>query len=103
MTVTKADLADALADHPTISRKEAHYFVECFIDVIQNCLEQGFSVKLSGFGNFVLRNKSTRPGRNPRTGEIIPVAARRVVVFKPGSKMKQFIEENHPELQKEKD
>jgi len=57
-------------------------------------LEQGHCVKLSGFGNFILRDKTARPGRNPKTGEMIPVTARRVVTFKPGSKLKKAVESN---------
>jgi integration host factor subunit alpha len=67
--------------------------VETFFEEVRDALETGRNVKLSGFGNFMLRDKTQRPGRNPKTGEEIPVTARRVVTFRPGQKLKQRVEE----------
>ena len=64
-----------------------------FFDEIRTALESGNQVKISGFGNFDLRDKSERPGRNPKTGEEIPISARRVVTFRPGQKLKQRVEQ----------
>jgi integration host factor subunit alpha len=70
--------------------------VESFFEEIREVLESGEQVKLSGFGNFDLRTKSERPGRNPKTGEDIPIKARRVVTFRPGQKLKSRVEESKP-------
>ena len=90
--LSKAILVDAICEHVDLSRPDAKILVEKFFEVIRTHLSQGQSVKLSGFGNFILRDKSERPGRNPKTGEAIPVTARRVVTFKPGLKLKTKIE-----------
>jgi integration host factor subunit alpha len=65
---------------------------KCFFEEIRKALESGEQVKLSGFGNFDLRDKNERPGRNPKTGEDIPISARRVVTFRPGQKLKARVE-----------
>ncbi len=90
--LTKADLAEKLYEELGLNKREAKEMVEIFFDEIRHCLEQNEHVKLSGFGNFDLRNKRQRPGRNPKTGEEIPITARRVVTFRPGQKLKQRVE-----------
>ena len=81
MTLTKAELADMLFEKVGLNKREAKDMVETFFEEIRLALENGESVKLSGFGNFQLRDKPQRPGRNPKTGEEIPITARRVVTF----------------------
>jgi integration host factor subunit alpha len=88
VALTKAELAEALFDDLGLNKREAKEFVDLFFETIRNCLEQGDEVKLSGFGNFELRTKNSRPGRNPKTGEEIPISARRVVTFRPGQKLR---------------
>ncbi len=90
--LTKADIAEMLYDELGLNKRESKEIVECFFEEIRVALENNEQVKLSGFGNFDLRNKSTRPGRNPKTGEEIPIQARRVVTFKPGQKLKVRVE-----------
>lgn len=90
--LSKAILADALCNVVELTKPDAKEVVEQFFEEIRFALEDGQHVKLSGFGNFSLRDKPQRPGRNPKTGEEIPVAARRVVTFKPGLKLKTKIE-----------
>lgn len=92
MALTKAEMAEHLFDKFGINKRDAKELVESFFEEIRNALEQGEQVKLSGFGNFELRTKSERPGRNPKTGEDIPISARRVVTFRPGQKLKQRVE-----------
>jgi integration host factor subunit alpha len=92
MAVTKADLAEKLFDELGLNKREAKEVVECFFEEIKSSLESGDQVKLSGFGNFDLRDKTPRPGRNPKTGEEIPITARRVVTFRPGQKLKSRVE-----------
>ncbi len=92
MALTKNDMMERLLENFEISRKDAKSLVDLFFEEIKHALEQGQSVKLSGFGNFDLRDKSERPGRNPKTGEEIPVTARRVVTFKAGQKLKGMVE-----------
>jgi integration host factor subunit alpha len=92
-TLTKAELAEMLFDQVGLNKRESKDMVEAFFDVIREALEQGDSVKLSGFGNFQLRDKPQRPGRNPKTGEIIPITARRVVTFHASQKLKSQVEE----------
>ncbi len=94
MAVTKADLADALFNQLGLNKREAKEFVELFFEKIRHSLENGQAVKLSGFGNFGLREKRSRPGRNPKTGEEIPISERRVVTFRASQKLKQRVEEN---------
>ena len=92
MTLTKAELADLLFEKVGLNKREAKDMVEAFFEEIRGALERGESVKLSGFGNFQLRDKPQRPGRNPKTGEEIPITARRVVTFRPGQKLKARVE-----------
>jgi integration host factor subunit alpha len=90
--LTKADLAERLFEELGLNKREAKEMVEMFFEEIRRSLECNVPVKLSGFGNFDLRDKSQRPGRNPKTGEEIPITARRVVTFRPGQKLKQRVE-----------
>ena len=92
MALTKAEMAEALFDQLGLNKREAKELVEQFYDEIRDALVTGHPVKLSGFGNFELRDKRQRPGRNPKTGEEIPITARRVVTFRPGQKLKQRVE-----------
>ena len=93
LTLTKAELAEMLFERVGLNKREAKDMVETFFDEIRDALERGESVKLSGFGNFQLRDKPQRPGRNPKTGEEIPISARRVVTFHASQKLKAQIEE----------
>ncbi len=90
--LTKADLAEHLFEELGLNKREAKEIVELFFEEIRLSLENNQPVKLSGFGNFELRNKKQRPGRNPKTGEEIPIEARRVVTFRPGQKLKSNVE-----------
>tara|TARA_B100001248_G_C27304002_1_gene418509 strand:- start:350 stop:715 length:366 start_codon:yes stop_codon:yes gene_type:complete len=90
--LTKADLAEMLFDELGLNKREAKELVEMFYSEIIDALENNESVKLSGFGNFDLRDKRSRPGRNPKTGEDVAISARRVVTFKPGQKLKTRVE-----------
>ena len=90
--LTKADLAEKLYVELGLNKREAKELVELFFEEIRRSLETNEHVKLSGFGNFELRDKSQRPGRNPKTGEEIPISARRVVTFRPGQKLKAKVE-----------
>lgn len=91
-TLTKADIAQNLSDTFGFNKRESKEIVEQFYDQISDVLISGEQIKLSGFGNFELRDKSSRPGRNPRTGEDVPISARRVVTFKPGQKLRAQID-----------
>ena len=91
--LTKADLSEKLHEELGLNKREVKDIVELFFDEIRTALESGNQVKISGFGNFDLRDKSERPGRNPKTGEEIPISARRVVTFSPGQKLKQRVEQ----------
>ncbi len=91
-TLTKAELAELLFEQVGLNKREAKDMVDTFFDEIRQALERGESVKLSGFGNFQLRDKPQRPGRNPKTGEAIPISARRVVTFHASQKLKAHIE-----------
>jgi integration host factor subunit alpha len=91
-TLTKAELAELLFEQVGLNKREAKDMVETFFDEIRDALERGESVKLSGFGNFQLRDKPQRPGRNPKTGEAIPITARRVVTFHASQKLKSMVE-----------
>lgn len=93
LTLTKAELAEMLFDQVGLNKREAKDMVERFFNEIRESLERGESVKLSGFGNFQLRDKPQRPGRNPKTGEEIPISARRVVTFHASQKLKSQIDE----------
>lgn len=92
MALTKADMAEHLFEELGLNKREAKDMVEMFFEEIRSSLENGQQVKLSGFGNFDLREKKQRPGRNPKTGEEIPISARRVVTFRPGQKLKARVE-----------
>ena len=92
MALTKADMAEKLYEELGLNKREAKELVEMFFEEIRVALESGDLVKLSGFGNFDLRDKNERPGRNPKTGEEIPITARRVVTFRPGQKLKARVE-----------
>jgi integration host factor subunit alpha len=93
--LTKADLAEKLFEDLGLNKREAKEIVELFFEEIRSSLEQNEQVKLSGFGNFDLRDKKQRPGRNPKTGEEIPISARRVVTFRAGQKLKARVEAAH--------
>ncbi|OGT64993.1 MAG: integration host factor subunit alpha [Gammaproteobacteria bacterium RIFCSPHIGHO2_12_FULL_45_9] len=98
--LTKADLADHLFEVLGLSKKEAHEWVDHFFEEMRQALERGESVRLSAFGNFVLRDKASRPGRNPKTKEVALISPRRVVTFKAGQKLRMRIEDHvHPETQ----
>ena len=90
--MTKADMAERLYEELGLNKREAKELVEMFFEEVRSALESGDQVKLSGFGNFDLRNKNERPDRNPKTGEEIPITARRVVTFRPGQKLKARVE-----------
>jgi integration host factor subunit alpha len=92
MSLTKADIADRLFEVVGLNKREAKEFVDAYFEAIREALERGENVKLSGFGNFQLRVKNQRPGRNPKTGEEIPISARRVVTFRPGQKLRARVE-----------
>ena len=90
--LTKAELSEKLFEDLGLNKREAKDMVDLFFDEIRDSLSRNEQVKLSGFGNFDLRDKPQRPGRNPKTGEEIPISARRVVTFKPGQKLKVRVE-----------
>lgn len=90
--LTKAQMAEKLYEELGLNKREAREIVELFFEEIRAALESGRQVKLSGFGNFDLRDKKERPGRNPKTGEQIPISARRVVTFRPGQKLRAKVE-----------
>ncbi|MFM2324979.1 MAG: Integration host factor subunit alpha [Pseudomonadota bacterium] len=91
-TLTKAQLAEKLFDNIGLNKREAKDMVDAFFDLIAQELVKGNDVKISGFGNFQLRAKSPRPGRNPRTGELISIEARRVVTFHASHKLKAIVQ-----------
>ncbi len=95
-TLTKAEIAERLHTEVGLSKRDAKDLVERFYEEIRLALESGEPVKLSGFGNFNLRDKNARPGRNPKTGEEVPIEARRVVTFKTGQKLKGKVESGEP-------
>ncbi len=90
--LTKADMVDQLTIRLRLTRQQARKLVDGFFDEISQSLADGKEVKLSGFGNFELKDKKSRPGRNPKTGESIPVEARRVVTFKSGQKLRGWVD-----------
>ncbi|HBS42549.1 MAG TPA: integration host factor subunit alpha [Oceanospirillales bacterium] len=90
--LTKAELSEKLFEELGLNKREAKDMVDIFFEEIRDSLSRNEQVKLSGFGNFDLRDKRQRPGRNPKTGEEIPISARRVVTFKPGQKLKVRVE-----------
>ncbi|MDO5691492.1 MAG: integration host factor subunit alpha [Pseudomonadota bacterium] len=91
--LTKAQLAEMLFEQIGLNKRESKDMVDAFFDVIAAHLVAGGDVKLSGFGNFQMRVKAPRPGRNPRTGELIPIGARRVVTFHASQKLKDQLQE----------
>jgi integration host factor subunit alpha len=93
-TLTKADLIEHLMQQMQLTRQEGRCLVENFFDELSKSLIEGSVIKLSGFGNFELKDKSSRPGRNPKTGEPVAVSARRVVTFKAGQKFRQKVDAN---------
>lgn len=96
MALTKAEMSEHLIETLKLSKRDAKDLVELFFEELRLSLENGEQIKLSGFGNFDLRNKNSRPGRNPKTGEDIPITARRVVTFRPGQKLKGRVETTTP-------
>ena len=95
-TLTKADLAELLFDKLGLNKRESKDMVEAFFEIIHGTLVRGDDVKLSGYGNFNIRRKAPRPGRNPRTGESIPIAARNVVTFHASHKLKGQVQGDTP-------
>lgn len=95
MALTKAELTDLLFENVGLNKREAKEVVESFYEELRLALQKGEGVKLSGFGNFQLRTKPQRPGRNPKTGEEIPISARRVVTFHASQKLKSMVEKNY--------
>jgi integration host factor subunit alpha len=98
-TLTKAELSDLLFDKLGLNKRESKDMVEAFFDMLHASLVKGQDVKLSGFGNFNIRRKAPRPGRNPRTGESIPIAARNVVTFHASHKLKAQVQGETPEVE----
>ena len=92
MALTKADMAKSLFNAIGLNKKEARELVDLFFQELEACLADGEQIRLSGFGNFDLRDKSERPGRNPKTGEEVLIPARRVVTFRAGGKLKARVE-----------
>jgi integration host factor subunit alpha len=92
MALTKADMAESLFEELGLNKREARELVDLFFEDLRSAVGCGELVNLSGFGNFDLREKNQRPGRNPKTGEEIPITARRVVTFHPGQKLKARVE-----------
>ncbi len=97
--LTKAKLAELLFDHIGLNKRESKDMVDAFFELIVQELVAGNDVKLSGFGNFQIRTKAPRPGRNPRTGESVPIGARRVVTFHASSKLKEQVQDGPAKAQ----
>jgi integration host factor subunit alpha len=95
-TLTKAELSEMLFERLGLNKRESKDMVEAFFELVHESLVQGTDVKLSGFGNFQIRQKAARPGRNPRTGEIIPIDARQVVTFHASAKLKGMVQGDVP-------
>ena len=95
-TLTKAELAELLFERLGLNKRESKDMVEAFFDIVHSTLVAGEDVKLSGFGNFNIRQKAPRPGRNPRTGEAIPIKARQVVTFHASHKLKAVVQGEVP-------
>ena len=91
-TITKAELSDALFDQVGLNKREAKDLIDSFFETVGQSLQSGVDVKISGFGNFQLREKSARPGRNPKTGELVPISARRVVTVHASQKLKDKVD-----------
>ena len=92
--LTKAHLADLLFDQIGLNKRESKDMIDSFFDLVSDSLVEGTDVKISGFGNFQIRTKAPRPGRNPRTGVSVPIEARRVVTFHASHKLKEQIQGN---------
>jgi len=91
MTITKANLVEKISNRLGLSKSESQNLVENFFEILSKSLENGEDVKISGFGTFKIKKKNTRPGRNPMTGEVIPVSARTIVKFSASSKFKTMV------------
>lgn len=98
-TLTKAEMMNYLMEELAMTRQESRLFVDSFFNQLCHSLKSGYQVKLSGFGNFELKEKSSRPGRNPKTGDVVTVSARRVVTFKAGQKLRNCIDEHFQKAQ----
>lgn len=98
-TLTKAELSELLFERLGLNKRESKDMVEAFFDILTAALVKGEDVKLSGFGNFAIRRKAPRPGRNPRTGESIPIKARNVVTFHASAKLKAVVQGEVPPSQ----
>jgi len=94
-TITRTDLSEAVYQELGLSRIESAELVETFLDIISDRIVEGESVKLSSFGSFLVRSKSERIGRNPKTGEEVPITPRRVMVFKASNILKQAVLDGH--------
>ncbi|HOE44001.1 MAG TPA: integration host factor subunit alpha [Rhodoferax sp.] len=94
--LTKAQLSDLLFDQIGLNKRESKDMIDAFFDLVVHSLVDGQDVKITGFGNFQIRTKASRPGRNPRTGEAIPIDARRVVTFHASHKLKEQIQDQGP-------
>jgi integration host factor subunit alpha len=94
--LTKAQLAELLFEQIGLNKRESKDMIDAFFDLISTSLVDGNDVKVTGFGNFQIRTKAPRPGRNPRTGESIPIEARRVVTFHASQKLKEQIQDQTP-------
>lgn len=99
MALTKAEISESLITNLEMNKKDAKEFVEYLFESLRHTLEEGVSIKISGFGNFDLRDKGERPGRNPKTGQDVPISARRVVTFHPGQKLKARVEQYEGEVE----
>ena len=97
-SLTKADLTELLYDKVGVNKREAKDIVDGFFNQISETLVEGEPVRISGFGNFQLRDKAARPGRNPKTGDLIPISARRVVTFHASQKLKEAVEDPIEEI-----
>src|SRR5690625_1726575 len=95
-TLTRAELSEMLFERVGLNKRESKDIVDAFFDDIRETLAKGDEVKLSGFGNFQVRDKPARPGRNPKSGEVIPIAARRVVTFHASQKLRAAVEQADP-------
>jgi integration host factor subunit alpha len=95
-TLTKAELSEMLFERLGLNKRESKDMVEAFFELVNDSLVGGTDVKLSGFGNFQIRRKAPRPGRNPRTGEAIPIEARNVVTFHASQKLKDMVQGDAP-------
>lgn len=90
--LTKAQLAELLFEQIGLNKRESKDMIDAFFDLVSRSLVEGHDVKITGFGNFQIRTKASRPGRNPRTGEAVDIAARRVVTFHASHKLKELIQ-----------